>query len=397
MGTIKGSETGHRVLAEILGTQIAWWQLGFAARRGVWQAASRGDRFPDPDVWQVAVGWAWQWLAAPRWWRLVRDVGAPVLAIACLGALTSVLAVVDWFVTLAVAAAVCLPLATGWGWRQARLARTLVALAPESPPFRVPSPRFAVRALVALLVAGTTASGLTLGIAYEEASWPDCPPFTVEPQLRDWMAHGGEGCPVGEPVVGAAGVRYTPWRTTDRFTGRRLDHAAYVSPTGIPFVIPVSIFEAWIAEEGPSGRLGAPVEGGENDLVAHMNFRGGAIVVPAGQTPRVLIGQWHSGLRDPDSACVPHDRPCIVAAHADGDGILIRWQYGAAADGFNVAWRPQGERGALMGREVAGSTVTLRGLRPETVYVVDVTACRKRFLRRSVCTRASAPVAVRVG
>jgi hypothetical protein len=44
------------VLAEILGAQIAWWQLGFAARRGVLRAARRGVRFPDPDVWQVAVG-----------------------------------------------------------------------------------------------------------------------------------------------------------------------------------------------------------------------------------------------------------------------------------------------------------------------------------------------------
>ena len=344
----------------------------------------------------MAVGWAWQWLAAPRWWRLVRDVGVTVLAMACLGALMSVLAEVDALVTLTSAAAVCLPLAVSWSWRQARHARMLVVLAPESPPRQVPSPRFAVRALAALLAAGTAATGLTLGIVYEEAFWPDCPPFTIEAPVRDWMANGGEGCPAGDPVVGAGGLRYAPWRSTDRFTGRQQDYVAYVSPPGIAFVIPVAIFNAWLAEGGPSGRLGAPIENSDNDLVAYMNFRGGAIVIPAGGVPRVLTGQWYSGARHPDSACVPHDRPCVVSAHADGDRILVRWHYGAA-DAFNIAWWPQGQRGAGMDREVAGSEVTLHGLRPSTVYVIDVAACRKQFLRRSVCTRPSAPVTVRVG
>jgi hypothetical protein len=127
-----------------------------------------------------------------------------------------------------------------------------------------------------------------------------------------------------------------------------------------------------------------------------MNLRGGAIVMAEGEAPRVLMGQRYSGIREPDSACVPHDRPCVVAAYAEGDGIRLRWHYGAA-DAFNVAWRPLGESDAGMGREVTGYEVTLRGLRPATVYVVDVAACRKRFLRRSVCTWPSAPVTVRVG
>lgn len=396
MGTIEGSDARHRVLAEILGTQVAWWQLGFAARRGVLRAARRGNRYPDPDVWQVAVGWAWQRLAAPRWWRLVRDLGPPLVAMTCLGALTSVLALVDGLVSLTGAAAVCLPLSTTWGWRQARHARTLVALAPESPPREVPSPRFALRALVYLLAVGTAATTLTAAIAYEEAFWPDCPPFTIDAPMRDWMAHGGEGCPAGDTVVSTAGLRYTPWRMPQRFTGRRLDYVAHVPPSGGAIVVPEAVFDAWIAEGGPSGRLGQAIDGGANDLVAHLNLHGGAIVMPAGEAPRVLIGQRYSGVRDLDSACVPHDRPCVVAAHVDGDGIRLRWQYGAA-DAFNVSWRPQGQPDAAMGREVAGYEVTLRGLRPSTVYVLEVAACRKRFLRRSVCTWPSAPVTARVG
>lgn len=396
MGTIEGPDNGHRVLAEILGTQIAWWQLGFAARRGVSRAARRGTCLPDQDVWQVAVGWAWQWLAAPRWWRLVRDVGATVLAMTCIGALVSVLAETDGLVTLTGAAAVCLPLAAGWGWRQARLARALVALAPESPPRQVPSPRFAFRALAALLAAATAATGLTLGIVYEEAFWPECPPYTIEAPVRDWMANGGEGCPAGNPAIGAGGLRYAPWRSTDRFTGRQQDSVAYVSPPGIPFVLPVAIFDAWIDEGGPSGRLGPPIENRDEGTLTYANFRGGTIIVPAGGTPRVLIGQRYSDLRDPDSACVPHDRPCIVTAQADGDSILVRWHY-RVADAIMVVWWPRGEHDAHVGREVVGSEVTLRGLRPATVYEVEVFACRKRFLRRSVCTRPSAPVAVRVG
>jgi hypothetical protein len=123
-------------------------------------------------------------------------------------------------------------------------------------------------------------------------------------------------------------------------------------------------------------------------------FRG-AIVMPPGESPRVLIGQRYSGVRDLDSACVPHDRPCVVAAHADGDSIRFRWQYGAA-DAFNIGWWPQGRPDAAEVREVAGYEVTLRGLRPSTVYVFEVAACRKRFLRRSVCTWPSVPVSTRV-
>lgn len=344
----------------------------------------------------MAVGWAWQWFAAPRWWRLVRGVGATVIAMTCLGALVSVLAETDGLFTLTGAAAVCLPLATGWGWRQARLARTLVALAPESPPRQVPSPRFAVHALVALLAAGTAASALTAAIAYEEAFWSPCPSFTVDAPLRDWRARGGEGCPAGDTVVGAAGLRFTPWDMPERFTGRRLDYVAYISPSAVTYVLPSAIFDAWIAEGGPSGRLGPVVDSGANDLVAYMNLRGGAIVMPDGEAPRVLIGQRYSDIRDPGSACVPHDRPCVVAAYADGDGIRLRWHYGAA-DAFNVAWGPLGETDGGGGREVTGYEITLHGLRPSTVYVVTVAACRKRFLRRSVCTWPSAPVTVRVG
>lgn len=385
------------MLAEILGAQIAWWQLGFGVRREVLRAARRGTRFPEPDVWRVAVGWAGQWLAAPRWWRLLFGTGVTVLAMVCFAALASGLAEVDELTALSVATAGGVPLATAWASWQARRARSLVRLDPDagSTPERLSSRGLTVRALATLLTAVTAAATLVVAAAHERSSWPKCPRFTVDPPVLDWWRRDPAGCPAGDTLVGAAGLRYTPWTTTERFTGRELDNVVYVAPEG-PLLLPTAIFAVWAASGGPSGELGQPVGGATNDLVAYMNFRGGAVVAHTGGIPKVHLGQEYSHSRAPDSACVPHDRPCVTEAYADAAGIHLGWHHGMA-DAFNVAWWPRGEPELMAGREVAGYEFTLPDPRPSTVYVLEVSACHKRFLRRSLCTWQSDPVTVGVG
>ncbi|MFD9735234.1 hypothetical protein [Umezawaea sp. NPDC059074] len=397
MRSIGLSDTGARnlVVAEILGAQIAWWQLGFALRRAVLRAARRGTRFPEPDVWHVAVAWAGQWLAAPRWWRLLRGVGATVLAMVCFAALTSGLAGVDELVALSGAVTAGVPLAAGWAWREARRARSLVRLAADPPPERASSRSVAVRALITLFTAGAAATTLLVANAHERSSWPECPSFTIDAAVRDWWARDRLGCPTGDTLVGVAGLRYTPWTSAERFTGRALADVVYLAPSG-PLMLPRDIFLVWATAGGPSGLLGQPVDAVRNDLVSFVNFRGGSVVANAEGTPTLHIGQSQSASRAPDSACAPHDRPCVTAAFADADGIHLAWQFGTA-DAFNVAWWPRGEPELAAAREVAGYEVTLPDLRPSTEYVLEVAACRKQFLRRSLCTWQSPPVTVRVG
>jgi len=341
----------------------------------------------------VAVDWAGQWLAAPRWWRTLRDAGATMLAVVCLAALATVMAEADGPVALSGAAG-CLPLAAYWTWRQARHARMLIRLAPGMGE-PAPSRGLAVRALAAFLAAGSAAAALVIAADHERAAIADCPRFTIDAPVREWWTRDRFGCPAGDTLVGAAGVRYTPWTVPAKYAGRRPEHVAYVPPEAGAMLLPMAIFNAWTAEGGPSGRLGQPVDSGADLDVAYVNFHGGAIVWSAGAPPKVQWGQRYAGAREPGSACVPDDRPCVTTAYADADGIHLRWQYGEA-DAFNVAWWPRDELGSATGREVAGYEVTLSGLRPSTVYLVEVAACRKRFLQRSDCTRPSARVIVRV-
>ena len=383
------------MLAEILGTQFAWWQLGFTARRAVLRAARRGIPFPDPDVRQVAVDWAVRRLAAPRWWRVVRDGGTTVLGMVCLAALANVMAEADGLVALSGAAACCVPLTACWLRRQARHARLLAGMAPGDPPDPVPLRGLVFRALVVLLVTGAAAATAVLGVAADRAARPDCPPFTVDAPVLAWLARAGEGCPTGDTVE-AAGLRYTPWTVPDRFTGRRVAYVAYVPPGSGALLLTTTVFTAWRAAGGPSGRLGEPIDAGASDLVAYANFHAGTIVQPAGRPPAVHMGRYYDAAGAPDDACVPRDRPCVTTAYADAAGAHIGWRYGSA-DAFNVMWWPRGHTELVTQREVAGYDLTLTGLRPSTVYVVEVAACRKRFLRRSECTWPSARVAFRVG
>lgn len=347
----------------------------------------------------MAVGWAHQRLAAPRWWRIVRDAGTTALVVICLAALVTVLANADGLIALSATVTCCLPLGAGWAARQARVAAALVALTADPLPKPVSGPRLVFRAVLVFLVAATAASTLVIAIAYEHSARYDCPSFAIDALVHDWWEREGGrvgvGCPAGDTRQDATGVRHTPWLAVEQ-AGLWRDTVVYVAGSADPMTIPRAIFTAWTAAGGPSGALGEPTEGGANDVLAYMNFRGGAISLAAGGTPVVHSGQRYSVARPLGSACEWRDRPCITAAYADAEGIHLRWQYGAA-DAFNVGWWPEGSTGQTVGREVAGYELTVPNPAPGTVYLAGVQACDKQFLRRSICTESSTPVRIRVG
>jgi hypothetical protein len=404
VGPIAGSGTGagQRVLADIVGAQVAWWNLGFAVRRAVVREARRGKRFSEPDVWEVSAGWARQWLAAPRWWRLVRSVGVTVLVIVGLTGLAAVLGEVDGITALSGAVAGCLPVAAVWFWRQERIARMLAAQDSDLSLGPRPARRLVVRTVLVLLAVGAAASATIIAIANERSARYDCPGFAVDAPVHDWwLRRGGRvgvGCPAADTRSADAGVRYTPWTPE---VGNRFgwSEVVYASPSQEPITMFAPIFTAWIAAGGPTGALGQPTGGTVDDTtIAYVNFHGGAIVLSADGGPKVHMGQQYSRrARDPGSPCAVRDRPCITTAHADADGIHVGWQYGAA-DAFNITWQPAGgPPWSDRHREVAGFEVVLPGIQPATTYLISVQACDKRFLSRSACTWPPDQVVVRAG
>jgi len=397
-----GTGAGQRVLAGIVGAQIAWWNLGFAVRRAVVREARRGKRFSEPDVWDVSAGWARQWLAAPRWWRLVRSVGVTVLVIVGLTGLAAVLGEVDGITALSGAVTGCLPLAAVWSWRQARVARTIAAQDPGLWLGPLAARRLVVRAVLALLAAGAAVSATVTAIANERSARYDCPGFAVDAPVHDWwLRRGGRvgvGCPAADTRSADASVRYTPWTpvVSNQFGWSEV---VYASPAQEPITMFAPIFTAWIAAGGPSGVLGQPTDGNvDNATIAYVNFHGGAIVLTADGDPKVQLGQQYSRrARDLGSPCAVRDRPCITTAYADADGIHVGWQYGAA-DAFNIVWKPvSGPPWSDWHREVAGFEVTLPDVQPATTYLISIQACEKRFLSRSTCTWPPDEVVVRAG
>ncbi|MGW5742024.1 hypothetical protein [Amycolatopsis sp. NPDC003861] len=404
MGAIAASGTGagQRVLADIVGAQVAWWNLGFAVRRAVVREARRGKRFPEPDVWDVSARWARQWLAAPWWWRLVRSAGVTVLVVVGLTGLAAVLGEVDGITALSGAVAGCLPPAAGWSWRQARIARLFAAQDLDPAPDPLPARRLAVRTVLVLLAVGAAVSATIIAIANDRSARYDCPEYAVDAPVHDWWLHrggrAGVGCPAADTRSAGAGVRYTPWSpvVANRFGWSEV---VYAFPPEEPITMFAPIFGAWIAAGGPSGVLGRPTDGNVDDTTtAYVNFRGGTIVLTADGDPKVHVGQQYARrARDLASPCAARDRPCITTAYADAGGIHVGWQYGAA-DAFNVTWQPAGgPPWSERHREVAGFEVTLPDVRPATTYLVSIQACEKHFLSRSACTWPPDEVAVRVG
>lgn len=385
------------VLSEIVGAQVAWWQLGFGARRAVFRLARAGRVHPDPHRWATATAWAGQLLEAPWWWRLFRSSAAAVLLWVVIATLYRILADRTPALALAYGAAVVFPLTAGWSWAQARRAGRIRALAPEAAG-RAALAGWArvarwLRLPVALFSVLLGVTAVTQVVREEWAAIHGCPAeHRLDPVVRDWwLAHGGSSnvrCPTGPSRATASGVRYTPWQ--DR-------SVVYAAPALGPMRIPESIFTTWLAHGGPAGRLGQPVDFPHADQgVPFLNFQRGAVTAPPGTAAHVEPGRYRLG-RTGLTACHHRDRPCLTELSSTPGSIRLGWQYGPA-DAFNVLWWTSGQPGTHQ-VEVAGYRFALAAPRPGAVYGFAVQACDKRLFARSECTSytAEATVVVPVG
>lgn len=402
MGAIEAIDTGSRprVLAELMGAQVAWWQLGFTTRRAVLGAARRGSRFPERETWDVAVGWAWQLLAAPRWWRAIRGAVVTTTAVLVVAGTVNVMAAVDLPTALSGAATVCLPLGAGWNWRQVRHARAISRLAPLSRAVPVSRRRLLMRAAALVIAAGCAAITLTDGVARDRTAAATCPHFVLDAPVGVWWQRdGGQssvGCPTGDSRVNVLGMRYTPWTSVTTGETTREDMVVYSGPATGPLAMPLPVFTTWVDTGGPRGALGEATDTGTDRTTWFVNFQRGSIELVAGRPPQVQIGQHSPVTHDPADPCVPRDRPCITTAYADVAGLHVGWQYGMA-DAFNIAWLPAGAPDdRAVSREVAGYRFSWPDPHLAGSYIVWVQACDKHFLARSTCTPFSARVIIRV-
>ncbi|GLH99231.1 LGFP repeat-containing protein [Phytohabitans aurantiacus] len=370
-------------IAEIAGAQLAWWQLGFRARRAVLRAARREGAPVPPWVWDAARGWAWQVLAAPWWWRSAKAAAGSALALPALALLfQGTLGQPDW-VSAGAATVAVPPLVAGWVWHNTRRARIIAGHARD-----LPRRRAGWRLAVALLGTALAATALAHAVARDRAARYDCPASTVDPAVhRWWVGVGGRvavGCPVGDTRVAANGQRYTVFGDGDVLFE--------VPATGVARLGP-AVAAAWLGAGGRYGPLGYPVDVMRGDgPVTYVDFEGGHIAGRADGPARVVLGSPYTPSHAAGGPCVRHARPCVTVAERAGGVIRLAWTAGPA-DAFNVSWWRVGDPHTHR-REVAGLAFSLPVPVPGGRFGFAVQACDKHFLRPSTCTEYSDNVIV---
>ncbi|HEX8866400.1 MAG TPA: hypothetical protein VF821_12165 [Lentzea sp.] len=353
-------------LSQIVGAQVAWWQLGFRARRAALKHQA------SPDVMAVAREWSHQVLSAPWWWRLTRVL--MLGAVAVLGC-TSVLVVAldgkDESVMAHYSLLMALPVLAASAWWQTRCARKL-AVHTELPPKRSRA-WMAAQACAFITAASVLITLIVRAAVVESQLRVQCPAVTVDQDVRDHTQDVAV-CPLANTAVDVTGFRHTP-------IGERTvrDHV-YAIPGLGTVVMPDDIARAWHSK---LRELGAPIDYPRTDGQRwFVNFEGGH-VVSDGIKAQAVVGFRY----DPVSKvgdCPQTDRPCVVAVERTEDTLTVVWSY-KDADAFNIQWWEERTR-PLKGVEVATRRYTIRDVDPARAYGFSVEACQKRFLGRSTCT-----------
>ncbi|WP_346130537.1 hypothetical protein [Lentzea roselyniae] len=133
--------------SQIVGAQVAWWQLGFRAHRAALKQQAA------PDVMVVAREWSHQVLAAPWWWRLTRVLMLGAVAVlGCASVLVVALDGKDESVMAHYSLLTVLPVLAASAWWQTRCARRLVVQT-GAPPRRLRA-WMAVQAIAFVAAAG---------------------------------------------------------------------------------------------------------------------------------------------------------------------------------------------------------------------------------------------------
>ncbi|SMC60790.1 hypothetical protein SAMN05661093_00883 [Kibdelosporangium aridum] len=371
----------ERSLAEIVGTQVAWWQLGFRRRREVIHLAATGRAHPDPDVWTEARLWAGQMLDSPWWWRIVRAVVISGFAVGGVAATTGVAVEFQADYAISIAVLTVAPLAVLWARRQMRTARLINRVEPAEGNPRA-NPRWVpiVLSVVAFAAMATSVAVIVHTVQVNHEAVFGCPFEPEHPDVRAaWIKHEGKsgnlGCPVGPGGVTAGGEPFQH-TTTGVF--------AITSIVG-EFLVPHDLFDVWQTHWKV---LGEPTEVPMLDgSTMYVNFQRGHIVKTAGGQSIAVPGKDYQQKQVAGGPCTTHDRPCLVRAERNGTNIHLAWHW-EIADAFNVSWRVPSQI-VPTSVEAAGSEYTIDGVDPRARYIVEVQACDKRFLRRSVCTPAA--------
>ncbi|MEV6238648.1 hypothetical protein [Lentzea sp. NPDC051838] len=359
-------------LSQIVGAQVAWWQLGFRARR----AALRQQA--SPDVMVVAREWSHQVLAAPWWWRLTRVLMLGAVAVlGCASVLVVALDGKDESVMAHYSLLTALPVLAVSAWWQTRCARKLAVQIGPPPPRRSRA-WMGVQALAFVVAAGVLVTLIVHAAVVESRLRVPCPDVVVDEDVRDYTRDVAV-CPLADTAVDVTGFRHTP-------TGERAvrDHV-YDIPNLGTMVIPDAMVREWHAKLKD---LGAPVDYLRSDgQFWFINFERGHIAAETGHATvkavKTIVGHRY----DPVSKvgdCPRTDRPCVVAVERTEDALTVVWSY-KDADAFNIQWWEERAK-PLKGVEVATRRYTIRGADPSRTYGFSVEACQKRFLGRSTCT-----------
>ena len=369
-------------LADIVGVQLAWWQLGFRARRAVLRRARHGGRGPGDEVGRA---WASQVLLAPWWWRATRTAAAATaVSIVVITAEVWLLPQInDPTVAVLMTALISIGFTALLTRRQTRWARTIAGPAGQSAPPRIELSR-QLRVGLAVVLAVTVLAIFLQASADTVSEDIGCARHNVDPRLAPALSEGSDGlgrCAIGDSHHRADGVIWVGLADGDV--------VYWVPSLGIPFTMAAGLSTAWLAHP----ELGMPRDQQrlDGDSV-YVNFEKGS-VVQAPDLPAVVSGQAHLPTLGP-RACSTLDRPCLTTATQDSSGaIQLEWQY-PSADAFNVNYWIDG-RPTSGGTEVARSHFTMADPVRGVVYGFSVQACVKHFLHPSTCSPGSAAVAVR--
>lgn len=374
-------------LADIVGVQLAWWQLGFRGRRAVRRRAGHGGAGAGDEVGRA---WALQVLLAPWWWRAARTAVAAgaallVVVVADIGLLPEIN---DATVAVLVTVLLSVGVTAGLTWRQTQWAREIAGPAGEHA--RPQSVRLRQLQLAVAVVLAVAALTVFLQSAADTVSSDiGCHEYEpMDPHLAPGpVGSGGVGrCYAGPSVTRKDGVAWVPEAN---------GHYVYWIPKlGGVVGLSGTMRAAWLANPW----LGLPTDLDRPDCGGrYVNLEHGYLLEAPNQPLAIVPGRSHQ----PEvggAACHPiaDDRPRMTEADLDGlGGIQVAWTY-PHADAYNVTYWIVG-RPDRYETEAAGPRFTIPDPVPGVTYGFQVQACQKHFLGRSTCTPGSDSVAVSTG